>query len=148
MTDCIPNADQTACINCGWIKPERIKGWPRRNCPASPALLPAAARLGLSLDDVGHYAQALAKWTAAGFPTREQAEVVRIEAEICRPCENYRNGRCAKCGCRVTASSIAIVSKIKMATEHCPLALWPGDPPTVDLNDVQPYTPPQPESKP
>ena len=32
MTDCIPNADGTACINCGWKKPAKINGWPRRNC--------------------------------------------------------------------------------------------------------------------
>ena len=33
MIDCLPNADATACTRCGWVKPAKIKGWPRRNCP-------------------------------------------------------------------------------------------------------------------
>lgn len=124
MTDCLPNVDATACIHCGWVKPEKIATWPRRNCPRSPDLAPAAARLGVSLADVGHYAQALARWTAAGFPTRLQAEIERIEAEHCRPCDAYLAGRCSECGCRVTTSGLAVANKIAMATESCSRGLW------------------------
>jgi hypothetical protein len=133
MADCLSDPTGQFCLNCGWKKPERIKGWPRRNCGVQPDLAPAAARLGLTLADVGHYAQALARWTAAGFPVREQSEVERIEREICRPCEKYVNGswmmggRCVRCGCRVN-TKMALVNKIAMATETCPLSKWPGDP--------------------
>lgn len=33
MSYCLPNADASACARCGWCKPARIKGWPRRDCP-------------------------------------------------------------------------------------------------------------------
>ena len=92
--------------------------------PVKPDLQPAAEKLDVSLTDVSHYAQALARWTAAGFPARDQAEVERIELELCKTCEKYTDGRCKKCGCRVTASSLAVVNKIKMATEHCPMEKW------------------------
>lgn len=51
-------------------------------------------------------------------------EVERILAECCEPCEQYRDGRCAKCGCRISASSMALINKIKMASEQCPLGKW------------------------
>jgi len=90
----------------------------------SPDLAPAAERLGVTMTDVSHYAQAVAKWTAAGFPVRDQAEVERIELELCQPCEKYVAGRCKSCGCRVNQSSLAVANKIKMATEHCPQNHW------------------------
>lgn len=34
--DCVANATGTACLKCGWIKPAKIKGWPRRNCRKPP----------------------------------------------------------------------------------------------------------------
>ena len=82
-----------------------------------------AERLGVTWVNARHYMRALARWTAAGFPVREQAEVERIECEICRPCEKYVNGRCKQCGCRVNRA-VALVNKIKMATENCPLKKW------------------------
>ena len=39
-----------------------------------------AEKLGITPEHIGHYAQSLARWTAAGMPMREQAEVERIEA--------------------------------------------------------------------
>jgi hypothetical protein len=127
MMDCIPN-EQHACINCGW-KWNRQGPFPHRCCPQSPDLQPAAEKLGVSLADVGHYASALARWTAAGFPIRDQAEVERIESEFCKPCPKYTvdpllGGRCSECGCRVSASRFAAVNKIKMATERCPKGKW------------------------
>jgi hypothetical protein len=91
---------------------------------------------------IGHYAQALARWTAAGFPVRSAAEV-RECLLICIACENFvpnrpectadacklkYGGRCRKCGCNVSTSGMAIINKAKMATEHSPLGKWPGDP--------------------
>jgi len=95
-----------------------------KNCPKSPDLAPAAKKLGVTMADVSHYAQAVARWTAAGFPVRDQAEVERIERELCKPCEKYTDGRCKQCGCRVNQSSLAVANKIKMATEHCKDGKW------------------------
>jgi len=67
-TDCIPNADKSACLACGWKKPERIKGWPRRNCGTQPDLEPAAKRLGLTLADVGPSTSRMLAQYAAGQP--------------------------------------------------------------------------------
>lgn len=83
-----------------------------------------AERLGITWDDAKHYAAAISRWAAAGFPVREQAEVEQIESELCQPCEHYRDGRCKRCGCQVTQSRIALINKIKMATEKCPIGKW------------------------
>jgi len=91
--------------------------------PESYRAKPAAEKLGVTLGDIVHYAAALARWTKAGFPRREQTEVERIEAELCKPCEQYKNGRCGRCGCNVNAS-MALVNKIAMGTEKCPLGKW------------------------
>jgi hypothetical protein len=132
------SGDVWRCPVCGWSCKATSDRPPHRNCPApssplstphalrpTPDVSAAATRLGISLTDVGHYAVALTRWTAAGFPTRTPAEVARIEAEHCRPCTpHYRDGRCTKCGCRVNTSSLAVANKIAMATEHCPAGKW------------------------
>jgi hypothetical protein len=130
MIDCIfqLNADgKLQCANCGWTYPREPNSdsckWPRRNCRQSPDLQPAADKLGVSMADVAHYAYAVARWTAAGFPTREPAEVDRIERELCRPCAEYVDGRCKQCGCAVNKGP-AIRNKIAMATENCKLGEW------------------------
>jgi hypothetical protein len=112
---------------CPSCDPEQRRTVPlasTRLCSPPPDLVPAARRLGISLSDVGHYAQALARWTLAGFPVRDPAEVERIERELCRPCAHYVAGRCAECGCRVNQSSLAVANKIAMATERCPKERW------------------------
>lgn len=82
-----------------------------------------AEKLGITWDDARHYLAALAKWGKAGFVTRERAEVERIEREICKPCGEYRDGRCKSCRCRVNKGP-ALVNKIAMATEHCKKGKW------------------------
>ena len=120
--DCIPDTTDKRCVNCAW-QWKRDTPFPRHNCTNPPDLRPAAATLGITADNIKHYVHALARWTAAGMPTREQAEVKRLEA-ICRECEHYRKGRCAKCGCCVSKSRVAVLNKIKMATENCPVEKW------------------------
>lgn len=145
--DCVweKTADGIRCKDCGWVYPRAYDGdLPRlhRNCPAkrdpnSPqpaAQQPAmsdedmrqaeagAERLGWSFSDAKHYAAALVKWSKAGFPTRSDADVARCE-EVCKGCEHYRQGRCAKCGCRVNQGP-AVSNKIRMGTENCPLDKW------------------------
>ncbi len=125
------------CLHCGRIYPSinlyaklpkrRIshnpKRWPKWRCTNPPGLRPAAGKLGISTTDIKHYVYALACWTAAGMPTRKQAEVERLEA-ICRECGHYHKGRCAKCGCCVNKSKVAVLNKIRMATESCPDGKW------------------------
>lgn len=106
-----------------------IKEWLAtvRRCPVGPGgTKDAAARLGVSLDDAKHYASALSKWAAKGFPRRSQKEVERIERECCIPCEKYVNGKCGECHCKVNKGP-AVVNKIRMATEDCPLGKWNAD---------------------
>ena len=71
---------------------------------------------------LSRYAAAVVRWIAAGRPVREDSEVERI-AEICRACPEFERGRCRVCGCRLLGRS-ALVSKVRMATEHCPHGYW------------------------
>jgi hypothetical protein len=87
-------------------------------------LLPAARRLRIRSVDIFHYAEALLRWSAAGFPARSRAEARAIYRQHCRPCDQRRGGRCQKCGCRVSAGWFALTNKIKMGTEHCPDRRW------------------------
>jgi len=76
------------------------------------------------------YKEALLKWQRAGRPTRSEEEVKRIHETLCNPpgepCAWYdsEKKRCKGCGCKVSTSSMAVLNKIKMATEHCPLEKW------------------------
>jgi len=126
MTDCILTRNKNGyleCPDCHWVYKGKAKH-PRRNCPNSPDLTEAREKLGISAEDMKHWAQALARWTRAVYPVRSQAEVERIERDICRPCEEYVDGRCKSCGCRVSKSRIAVSNKLKMATESCPKGKW------------------------
>lgn len=151
MIDCVWNEDGPPwkCQQCGWPyerqgEPILSDKPPNRNCPKAPDLRPAAEKLGISWDDVEHYAQALARWTVAGFPVRTQKEVAKCfrickgdcdgpsdSIRVCKkPCEHYHkgktlhSGRCGKCRCRVNKSRVAVLNLIKMATENCPEEKW------------------------
>jgi len=116
------------CYRCAWCDHERESRHPperlHRKCPKAPALEPEAKRLGIAWEDVEHYAEAIRRWVIAGRPTRTQAEVKTIYAEHCEPCDDHIDGRCKKCRCCVNVSRIALVNKIKMASEHCPDEKW------------------------
>ena len=72
------------------------------------------------------YRDALVKWKKAGYPVRTNEEVKEIHEKKCKPCSWYDSDkkRCKGCGCRVTDGGVAVVNKIKMATEHCPREYW------------------------
>ena len=72
------------------------------------------------------YKEALQKWNAAGRPVRSKEEVNHIHETFCMKCDWYdeKKKRCKGCGCRVTIGDLAVLNKIKMATEHCPRELW------------------------
>jgi hypothetical protein len=83
----------------------------------------AAEKLGIIWQDAVHYTAALIGWSLAGFPTRDKDITKHIEEQICKTCTEYLKGRCKACRCRVN-KSIALVNKIRMATEKCPKDKW------------------------
>jgi len=89
---------------------------PPSDQPTSPGLV----RRAIS------YTEALARWTGAGQPERSDKDVERIFREHCKPCKWYDPQKhiCRGCGCRVADSGVAVLNKIRMATEHCPRDLW------------------------
>jgi hypothetical protein len=109
---------------------------PRRNCPNTPAAIErrkqreaataeAAEKLGVTVEHARQYAKALLRWREAGYPTRTADEVAAIYAEHCgAPCPDLVGSRCKKCGCRVASKGIAVLNKIKLATESCPEGKW------------------------
>jgi len=122
----------------GWWKCPRCGGLSSRNrhlfCLAAPPLPdPVAAfdeacqRLGITTK-AKHYAQALLRWAAAGFPTRPQDEIDRIWRECCEPCKHRdkNTNECRKCGCPVKRRGFAVKSKLRMATESCPVGKFPA----------------------
>ncbi len=127
------------CTQCLYIYPIKSEEPPMGNCLQSPDLRPVAERLGIAWEDAEHYAQALARWTAAGFPVRTREEVEAC-FRVCKggcgngscnePCEHYRKGkkpdegRCRVCRCGVSRSRMAVLNKIKMKTESCPKGKW------------------------
>lgn len=120
MIDCLPNSEGDLCVNCGWIKPAKIKGWPHRNCPRSPDLAPAAAKLGLTPEQAVPFHREIAQWIAAGMPERTAEEQAAIAAT---PCESRReDGICDALGCKSGANkSIKCAYLAQMATQSCPL---------------------------
>ena len=127
MIDCpftLNAAGLWQCPQCKWVYKLESDKPPRRNCSAPPSLRPAAEKLGIEWEDVPHYAQALAKWTATGFPVRSEEEVERIHEEHCGPCEHNVKDRCKLCRCNVNKSRFALANKIKMKTETCPEEKW------------------------
>jgi hypothetical protein len=134
--DCVPDATNR-CTRCGWQQKGSGK-FVRRNCrkPETPeARAKREAEIAKAesayveridptpLEKAGHYAVALLRWSAAGFPRRSDEEVAAIVA-ICRACEKFRDGACTKCGCGVSTSRWAVVNKARMATEICSLGKW------------------------
>lgn len=101
--------DDLVCKHCGFrAQFARVK----RHCTTPRPLVVK----------LSSYAKSLAKWLAAGAPTRAQHEIEAILREQCQPCDRFRDGSCAECGCRVNSSPRGWANKIAMATEECPLS--------------------------
>lgn len=73
------------------------------------------------------WAEAVARWTKAGQPVRKDSEVELIFSEICGKCRDFdeKRSRCRICGCRLGKGKGALLNKVRMATEDCPLGKWP-----------------------
>ena len=72
------------------------------------------------------YTRALYRWIKAGRPVRSEEEIRRIFETFCEPCEarDVESSSCLHCGCRVNRMQAAMLNKIAMATEECPLEKW------------------------
>lgn len=130
-----------ACSRCGYsIDKNRVRGElpPKRDCTVSNIirslriethdLEQEAAGLGLSVNDVANWGDAVLRWILAGRPTRTDEEVAACLAECHIPCEEYVSqwgGRCKACRCRVNKGQLAVFNKARMATEDCPKGEWP-----------------------
>ncbi len=64
----------------------------------------------------GNLGAALFAWAVGGFSTASAEEQAR-RLGICRACPQWDGGRCRLCGCYLAA-------KIRLRTEHCPIARW------------------------
>ena len=85
---------------------------------------------------IRNYSQAVARWRKAGSPTRTEAEVEAIYADLCCPCTDFDKDHetCRLCGCRLRPGgklarllrklvgpvANGLMAKIWMKTEHCP----------------------------
>ena len=75
---------------------------------------------------VRSYGKALSKWRAAGRPMRSYKEVERIYWKVCMACAQFslEKATCKMCDCKVNRSKVAMLNKIRMATESCPDGKW------------------------
>ena len=73
---------------------------------------------------VRHFMTAIARWTAAGCPTRTDDQVAAILETHCQPCEFYTGEICRhkRCGCKINLSRWQ--NKLRWATESCPIGKW------------------------
>jgi hypothetical protein len=71
---------------------------------------------------LNNYRLAVTRWIKAGRPKRTDEEINNIYENHCKKCDWYdaKSSRCKGCGCRVVPKGLALVNKLKMATEHCP----------------------------
>lgn len=139
------------CEHCGFVT-EPTKHEPNKiRRPCSPTKNPTVPPM---LTRAANYAKAVTRWTAAGKPERTDAEVDHLFREFCQPCEMLVDGKCTGCGCPVKPSkdestkgviSKALLNKLRMGTERCPLGKW-GQQPASDPDrpfsrkDYQPET--------
>jgi len=88
--------------------------------PDPPAEMPPLSEC------VKRYSKAVKRWNKAGRPVRSKARVKEIFETLCKPCKHYnaKRKRCRLCGCRASSGNLALLNKIKMATERCPQKKW------------------------
>lgn len=109
------------CSRCGGrlYVPEGYPNPPdfSKTLPCRGGSAPQGVRIAL------RYSAAVKRWVAAGRPVRSDDRVREIFENYCKPCEHFDSERqtCRVCGCRVRRSGAALLNKLKMATERCPL---------------------------
>lgn len=84
-----------------------------------PAVAPAEPSL---LAKVTNFASAAVRHVAAGMPRCTQEQIDERFA-ICKTCEHFSGGSCAKCGCPLVREK-QYISKLSWANESCPIGKW------------------------
>lgn len=101
------------CINAGNICGSDLvledKAW-RKLCRKYRKPLPDLNRI------LANFGLAMLEWLDAGFPVTSREEFNERRA-ICIPCDHWRGGGCAKCGC--------CDWKPWILTARCPENKWP-----------------------
>ena len=114
----------------------------KRSDPARvPELLHRATPIlmhGFSVTELAkRFGDAAARWAAAGFPRRTDAEVAKLYA-ICSACDYFGDDSCRLCGCAASLKR-SVLNKLSLATESCPDGRWPaGEPEPSDVGDSEP----------
>jgi Family of unknown function (DUF6171) len=80
--------------------------------PEFPSL---AAQAGNALGALGRAAGQLLN----GGPVLVDTEELERRLAICRACDQYRDGRCLRCGC-----AVALKARLESETGKCPLLKW------------------------
>jgi len=142
LIDTRARCNNPACIYCGcFVEPKRCQQCLDDPLSERPARLQPTrkhrARKSVTQDDtppdppnlirrVFSYTEAVARWMVAGRPERPDKEVERIFHQHCKTCKWFDPERqlCRGCGCRVAEDGVAVLNKIKMATENCPRDFW------------------------
>lgn len=128
MSDCVPIPGTSTCCYCGWTW-RKPTPFPRRNCPNHPAILKAASeaaeKLGVTDEkEIARIRSYLARWAAAGFPERTQAEqdaclsACGLNTET--PCKYARPMSCNYDGCGGKKHRPMLIHMLRMATVSCP----------------------------
>ncbi len=120
------------CPRCDPDRKRLLSQKARRNCRSveyavgSTQYADSGGRVPPTAYRLLSYAQALARWIAAGRPVRTDWEVMTIHSQHCYPCDDYDSQReiCTVCGCKAKRQGMAVRNKIKMATESCPKRKW------------------------
>ena len=134
MIKCIPDKSGRFCVNCGWKWKFPERGWPRRDCPQSPDLRPAADALNLPFPIPPGMAQHLAAWVANGETPPEE---LAARDAICTLCDDKRplgmpasegdtcNSKAKGCGGSGYRPPLSVMQRLP--TFRCPAGKWPGD---------------------
>jgi len=134
-----PDGIHFRCRTCGLLAicnalftPEQQRQWlagvpvPCRSGsgdpPTEPQPSPTSDDLPSFKDCAKRYSKAVRRWIRFGRPVRSAERVQEIFETICGPCPDFnaKKKRCRVCGCRTSSGNIALINKIKMATERCP----------------------------
>lgn len=105
-----PGYRRTALILLGRDRPTA------EPAPKPPAYPPLARQAMNAAGAVGRVVKAVVKQEPVQASDEEQARRLVI-CHACEPHYDPAQDRCRKCGCRAAW-------KARLATEHCPLALW------------------------
>ena len=88
--------------------------------PADRPALPSTVR------QVLNFAKAVAKHKLSPLPLLSE-EQVEARLDVCALCKLRLEERCSKCGCPLIEGAAGMPGKALLATEDCPLAMWPAN---------------------